>query len=138
MLCAAWSESSKMNKKVLVVEDDLLNRMFLSDSLRAQGFTVREVDDGAQVMDAAREFEPHLVTMDINIPHISGETLIRRLRRDALLHDVPVLAITAYAARQDEDRIRKAGASGYLSKPIALKPFLDSVHGLLSDAAAQG
>jgi len=124
-----------MAKKILVVEDDLLNRMYLSDSLRNQGFDVCEVDDGDHVLEAARSFAPDLVTMDINIPHVSGTSLIRALKRDAALKDIPVLAITAYAARSDETRIRKAGATGYLAKPVALQPLLASVRGLLGEAA---
>ena len=120
-----------MRKRVLVVEDDLLNRMFLADSLRLHGYDVREVDDGAQVMDAVRDYAPDLVTMDLNLPHVSGETLIRRLRRDAKLAGVPVLAITAFASPSDEQRIRQSGADGFMAKPLALRRLLDEVSGLI-------
>ena len=123
-----------MAKKILVVEDDLLNRMFLADSLRLHGYEVREVDDGAQVMDAVRDYAPDLVTMDINIPHISGETLIRRLKRDKAHAGVPVLAITAFASTSDETRIRQAGAAGFMAKPLTLQGLLDQVSGLISSS----
>ncbi|RIV81144.1 response regulator [Aurantiacibacter xanthus] len=120
-----------MTKRVLVVEDDLLNRMFLSDSLRLHGYDVCEVDDGARVMDAVRDYAPDLVTMDINIPHISGETLIRRLRRDAAYATMPVLAITAFASPKDEQRIRQLGADGFMAKPLALRSLLEAVGELI-------
>ncbi|MEN7537921.1 response regulator [Aurantiacibacter flavus] len=121
-----------MTKRVLVVEDDLLNRMFLSDSLRLHGYDVCEVDDGAQVMDAVRDYAPDLITMDLNIPHISGETLIRRLRRDAVYAKMPVLAITAFASPRDEQRILQLGADGFMAKPLALQSLLDAVGNLIA------
>ena len=126
-----------MTKRVLVVEDDLLNRMFLSDSLRLHGYDVCEVDDGARVMDAVRDYAPDLVTMDINIPHISGETLIRRLRRDAAYAKMPVLAITAFASPKDEQRIRQLGADGFMAKPLALRSLLEAVGELIGATESQ-
>lgn len=126
-----------MVHKVLVVEDDLLNRMFLCDALRHHGYDVRVVSDGAHVMEAVREFEPDLVTMDINIPHIPGTTLIRKMKRDGSLRHIPVLAITAYAGPMEEKRICGAGASHYMTKPIAVHSLLESVSGLLAGEAGQ-
>ena len=122
-----------MTKKVLVVEDDLLNRMFLTDCLRLHGYEVREADDGAKVMDAVREYAPDLITMDINIPSISGETLIRRIKRDAALAHIPVLAITAFASVSDEARVRQAGAEGFMAKPLTLQGLLAGVSELIED-----
>ena len=120
-----------MTKRILVVEDDLLNRMFLADSLRLHGHDVIEVDDGAKVMDAVHDFSPDLVTMDLNIPHISGETLIRVLKRDATYARIPILAITAFASPSDERRVRQLGADGFMAKPLALRTLLEEVSGLL-------
>ena len=120
-----------MTKRALVVEDDLLNRMFLCATLEAHGFTVRMVTDGAQVIAAAKEFRPDVIAMDINLPNISGVELIGQLRDDPGFCAVPILAITAYVGRGEESRIRGAGASDYMPKPISIKPFLASIERML-------
>lgn len=120
-----------MAKRVLVVEDDLLNRMLLCAVLKANGFAVEEVTDGAHAIEAARRFEPDLITMDINLPNISGLELIKRVRADDELKHVPVLAVTAYVGRGEESRIRRAGAQDFMAKPISIKPFVAAVNRLL-------
>lgn len=120
-----------VSKRVLVVEDDLLNRMFFSATLEASGFDVRMVTDGADVLEATREFQPDLITMDINLPNISGVQLIKMLRADPAYKETPILAVTAYVGRGEEGRIRRAGASDYMTKPISLRPFLACIDRLL-------
>lgn len=120
-----------MGRRILVVEDDLLNRMFYCEVLQREGYEVREVDDGAVVMDNARAFDPELVIMDINLPHVSGLELIERLKADSKLSEAPVLAITAYVGRVEEQRIREAGAAEYLSKPVSMKTFVNAIERLL-------
>ena len=120
-----------MGQRILVVEDDLLNRMFYCEVLQREGYEVREVDDGAVVMDRARAFDPDLVIMDINLPHVSGIELIERLKADRNLSDAPVLAITAYVGKAEESRIREAGAAEYLSKPVSMKTFVSAIERLL-------
>ncbi|QDM40900.1 response regulator [Altererythrobacter sp. TH136] len=120
-----------MAKRILVVEDNDLNRKLFCDVLRASGFEVEPVADGELVLNAARAFAPDLVIMDIQLPNVSGVDLITAMRRDAGLHTTPVLAVTAYAGKGDEDRIRDAGASGYLSKPVSIGPFMAAVRGLV-------
>jgi two-component system cell cycle response regulator DivK len=122
---------SEMGRRILVVEDDLLNRMFYCEVLQREGYEVKEVDDGAIVMDRARDFDPDLVIMDINLPHVSGIELIERLKADQNLADAPVLAITAYVGRAEEARIREAGAAEYLSKPVSMKTFVSAIQRLL-------
>jgi two-component system cell cycle response regulator DivK len=118
-------------KRILVVEDNDLNRKLFCDVLRASGFEVEPVADGEIVLNAARAFAPDLVIMDIQLGSVSGVDLITAMRRDGALNDTPVLAVTAYAGKGDEDRIRDAGASGYLSKPVSIGPFMAAVRGLL-------
>jgi two-component system cell cycle response regulator DivK len=118
-------------KRILVVEDNDLNRKLFCDVLRASGFEVEPVADGELVLNAARAFAPDLVIMDIQLPNVSGVDLIAAMRRDAALDDTPVLAVTAYAGKGDEDRIRGAGANGYLSKPVSIGPFMAAVRGLV-------
>jgi two-component system cell cycle response regulator DivK len=118
-------------KRILVVEDNDLNRKLFCDVLRASGFEVEPVADGELVMNAARAFAPDLVIMDIQLGSVSGVDLIAAMRRDRALGTTPVLAVTAYAGKGDEERIRDAGASGYLSKPVSIGPFMAAVRGLL-------
>ncbi|ANY18776.1 Polar-differentiation response regulator DivK [Tsuneonella dongtanensis] len=120
-----------MAKRILVVEDNDLNRKLFCDVLRASGFEVEPVADGELVLNAARAFDPDLVIMDIQLPGVSGVDLITAMRRDGALREIPVLAVTAYAGKGDEDRIRDAGATGYLAKPVSIGPFMASVRGLV-------
>ena len=123
-----------MAKRILVVEDNDLNRKLFCDVLRANGFEVEPVADGELVLNAARAFAPDLVIMDIQLPGVSGVDLIAAMRRDAMLNDTPVLAVTAYAGKGDEERIRDAGADSYLAKPVSIGPFMAAVKGLLEKA----
>ena len=120
-----------MTKRILVVEDNDLNRKLFCDVLMASGFTVEPVADGREVMERARLFVPNLVVMDIQLQDISGLDLIASLKGDSALADVPVLAVTAYAGKGDEQRIRDSEAQGYLSKPVSIGPFMAAVKGLM-------
>ena len=120
-----------MAKRILVVEDNDLNRKLFCDVLRASGFEVEPVADGEVVLNAARAFDPDLVIMDIQLPGVSGVDLITAMRRDVALRSIPVLAVTAYAGKGDEERIRDAGATGYLSKPVSIGPFMAAVRSLV-------
>jgi two-component system cell cycle response regulator DivK len=126
-----------MTQRILVVEDNDLNRKLFCDVLRASGFSVESVEDGTAAIECAHHFAPNLVIMDIQLPNISGLDLIASLKRDALLCDIPVLAVTAYAGKGDEDRIREVGAEGYLAKPVSIVPFMTAVRQLLGIAGIQ-
>ena len=117
--------------KILVVEDNALNIKLFCDLLAAHGHQPEAVTDSRFALDAAREFSPDLVITDIQLPHISGLELIRMLREDDKLADVPIMAVTAYSARGDEERIREAGAQAYVSKPISVVRFAETVEQLL-------
>ncbi|WP_419807878.1 response regulator [Sphingomonas sp.] len=120
-----------MAKKVLVVEDNELNLKLFSDLLRAHGHEVVPVRDGREAVAVARDFVPDLIVMDIQMPYVTGFELIVALKADDDLAGIPVMAVTAYAGREDEDRIRAAGAAAYVSKPISLARFMETVNGLL-------
>ncbi|MBD3729232.1 MAG: response regulator [Sphingomonadales bacterium] len=124
-----------MAKRILVVEDNDLNRKLFCDVLRANGYVVEPVADGEGAIPAAKNFIPNLVIMDIQLPHVSGLDVIAAMKRDATLAHVPVLAVTAYAGKGDEERIRDAGAQGYLAKPVSIQPFMAAVRKLLGEAA---
>ena len=125
-------QRSRVAKRILVVEDNRLNLRLFTDVLSAHGFEVEGVDDARRVMERATARRPHGIVMDIQLPHISGLELMAMLRRDPLTRTVPVLAVTAFVGREDEARIRAAGAQGYVSKPIALKPFVAAVTALVA------
>ncbi len=115
----------------MVVEDNDLNRKLFCDVLKANGFEVDPVADGEQVLETARSNSPDLIIMDIQLPGISGVDLIAAAKKDQALKQIPVLAVTAFAAKGDEERIRSAGAAGYLSKPVSIMPFMNAVKELL-------
>ncbi len=120
-----------MAKRVLVVEDNELNLKLFCDLLRAHDFAAEPVADGREAVARAREFEPHLIVMDIQMPHVTGFDLIREMKQDAGLRAIPIMAVTAYAGREDEDRIRAVGANAYVSKPISLARFMEEVRALV-------
>jgi len=118
-------------KRILVVEDNDLNRKLFCDVLVANGFAVEPVADGRDAIDRARSFIPNLIIMDIQLPNVSGLDLITQIKKDSALRSIPVLAVTAYAGKGDEERIRDGGAEGYLAKPVSIGPFMAAVNGLV-------
>ena len=125
-----------MAKRVLVVEDNELNLKLFCDLLRAHGYLVEPVKDGREAVRTARAFLPDLVVMDIQMPHVTGLELIQQMKLDSQLRAIPVMAVTAYSGRDDEERIRAAGANAYVSKPISLARFMEEVRALAPEGAA--
>ncbi len=117
--------------RILIVEDNALNVKLFCDLLAAHGHEPRPVTDGRFALDQAREFGPDLVITDIQLPHVTGLDLIRFIREVEKLKDVPIMAVTAYAAAADEERTRVAGAQAYVSKPISVAKFVAKVNELL-------
>jgi two-component system, cell cycle response regulator DivK len=120
-------------KRILVVEDNDLNRKLFCDVLKANGFEVVPVADGQNVIPTAKKFRPHAMVLDIQLPNVSGLELIVAFRADRTLKSIPILAVTAYAGKGDEDKIRAAGAKDYLAKPVSITPFMAAVRGVLAD-----
>ncbi len=120
-----------MAKKILVVEDNDLNRKLFCDLLRAHDYVTEPVADGREAVGKAREIVPDLIIMDIQMPYVSGMDLIGELKADAALRGIPIMAVTAYAAKGDEERIREAGAESYVSKPISVMKFVAEVETLI-------
>ena len=121
--------------KILIVEDNALNIKLFCDLLAAHGHKTDAVTDSRNALDAAKQFEPDLVITDIQLPHVSGLDLIRKIRKDDQLSEVPIMAVTAYSARGDEERIRAAGAQAYVSKPISEVRFAQTVDELLQNGS---
>ena len=118
--------------KILIVEDNALNIKLFCDLLAAHGHEPQAVTDSRQALGTARDFHPDLVITDIQLPHVSGLELIKLLREDEDLGEVPIMAVTAYAAAGDEERIRATGAQSYVSKPISVARFVAEVDSLLA------
>lgn len=127
-----------MGQKILVVEDNELNLKLFCDLLRAHGYQAEPVRDGREAVERARGFAPDLIVMDIQMPHITGLELIEQIKADEELMAIPIMAVTAYAAKGDEERIRDAGAEGYVSKPISVMRFVEAVGVLLAAAEERG
>ena len=109
-----------MAKRILVVEDNDLNRKLFCDVLKAHGYAVEPCADGLLALDAARQFVPNLIIMDIQLPEVSGLDLTRWIKDDSAIRDIPIMAVTAFAMRQDERLVREAGCEAYMSKPIQM------------------
>ena len=127
-----------MLAKILIVEDNALNIKLFCDLLAAHGHKPEAVTDSRNALDAARHFDPDLVITDIQLPHVSGLDLIRLIRKDEQLAGVPIMAVTAYSAQGDEERIRAAGAQAYVSKPISVVRFAETVDELLKNGHDRG
>ena len=121
----------RLAKRVLVVEDNELNLKLFCDLLRAHDFAAEAVRDGREAVERARAIAPDLIVMDIQMPHVTGYELILEIKADDGLKHIPIMAVTAYAGREDEDRIRAAGADAYVSKPISLARFMQAVGALV-------
>jgi two-component system cell cycle response regulator DivK len=117
--------------KILVVEDNALNIKLFCDLLTAHGHETEGVTDSRDALEAARTFHPDLVITDIQLPYITGIELMELLRADDELKNVPIMAVTAYAAAGDDERFRAAGAQAYVSKPISVMRFAETVDQLL-------
>jgi two-component system cell cycle response regulator DivK len=118
--------------KILVVEDNALNIKLFCDLLTAHGHQPEGVLDSRDALEAARSFKPDLVITDIQLPHVTGLELMELIRNDAELRNVPIMAVTAYAGVGDDERIRAAGAQAYVSKPISVVRFAETVELLLA------
>jgi two-component system cell cycle response regulator DivK len=119
--------ASQPAKKVLVVEDNELNMKLFCDLLDAFGFQTVQSRDGLMAVELARSEKPDLIIMDIQLPEVSGLDLARWIKDDASIKHVPVMAVTAFAMRQDERLVREAGCEAYMSKPIQMAPFISEV-----------
>ena len=124
------SDLSEVAKTVMVVEDNELNLKLFCDLLRAHGYHAEPVTDGREAVARARAVRPDLIVMDIQMPHVSGLELIGTIKADPELGATPIMAVTAYAAKGDEQRIRDSGAEAYVSKPVTVGRFLEAVRGL--------
>ncbi len=116
-----------MNKKVLIVEDNELNMKLFHDLLEAHGIDTVEARSGNTVLERARENKPDLILMDIQLPEVSGLEVTKWLKEDEELSHIPVIAVTAFAMKGDEQKIRDGGCEDYISKPISVNKFIEVI-----------
>ena len=121
-----------MSKTILIVEDNDLNMKLLNDLLQAHGYSTLQTMDGRDVIKIAREHNPDLILMDIQLPKISGLEVTKMLKADDDLKSIPVIAVTAFAMKGDEEKIREGGCEGYIAKPISVLTFLDTISKFLN------
>ncbi len=124
-------------KTVLVVEDNELNMKLFNDLLEAHGYRVLKTRDGLSALDMARTHMPDLILMDIQLPEVSGIEVTKWLKEDDTLRQIPVIAVTAFAMKGDEEKIREGGCEAYISKPISVVSFLQTIDGFLKEQAAE-
>ena len=122
-----------MTKTVLIVEDNELNMKLFHDLLEAQGYETLETREGLSALSMARVHKPDLILMDIQLPEISGLEVTKWLKEDEDLAAIPVVAVTAFAMKGDEERIREGGCEAYLSKPISVGKFIETVRHFLGN-----
>lgn len=120
-------DNSALAKTVLIVEDNDLNMKLFSDLLEAHGYKTLEARTGAQALELACEKIPDLILMDIQLPGFSGLEVTRKIKKNEKLADIPVIAVTAFAMKGDEERIRLGGCEDYIAKPVSVVSFLETV-----------
>jgi two-component system cell cycle response regulator DivK len=120
-----------MAKKILIVEDNDLNLKLFRDLLGANGYDTYETREGIEAIALTRNVQPDLIIMDIQLPEISGLDITRKIKADLEIRHIPVIAVTAFAMKDDEDKIMRAGCEAYLSKPIAIDDFLTTIRRFL-------
>lgn len=123
-----------MAKTVLIVEDNELNMKLFHDLLDAHGYETFQTRDGLEALEIARQHMPDLILMDIQLPEVSGLEVTKWLKEDDALASIPVIAVTAFAMKGDEEKIREGGCEAYISKPISVATFLETVQHFLGES----
>ena len=118
-------------KKILIVEDNELNMKLFNDLLETSGYETRQTREGLKAISIAKKFLPDLILMDIQLPEVSGLEVAKWIKDDDNLSNIPIVAITAFAMKGDKERILDGGCEAYLSKPISINTFLDTIGNLI-------
>ncbi|HEU0157612.1 MAG TPA: response regulator [Stellaceae bacterium] len=121
-----------LRRKILIVEDNVLNMKLFNDLLVANGYDTLQSKDGVEALALARRHRPDLILMDIQLPAVSGLEVTKWIKQDQILRTIPVVAITAFAMKGDEEKIRNGGCEAYIAKPISVAGFLRTVERFLS------
>lgn len=129
-----WAGKVSMAKRVMIVEDNELNMKLFKDLIEASGYETIRTRNGLEALDLARAHQPDLILMDIQLPEVSGLEVTKWIKEDDKLHRIPVIAVTAFAMKGDEERIRQGGCEAYISKPISVAKFVETIKSYLGDA----
>ena len=124
----------RMSHTILIVEDNELNMKLFRDLLEAHGYETLEARTGPEALEALKESRPDLILMDIQLPEVSGLEVTKWIKEDETISSIPIIAVTAFAMKGDEERIRQGGCEAYISKPISVAKFLETVRGYLGEA----
>jgi two-component system, cell cycle response regulator DivK len=124
-------EGLYMSKKILIVEDNELNMKLFHDLLEVHGYETLQTKDGREVIELAKQHRPDLILMDIQLPEVSGLEVTRWIKDDDELKMIPVIAVTAFAMKGDEEKIRSGGCEAYIAKPISVSNFLQTIEKVL-------
>jgi len=116
-----------MAERILIFEDNDLNMKLCNDLLRAHGYETIQTNDGVDAMKLARSERPDLILMDIQLPEVSGLEVAKWLKADDALRSIPIVAVTAFAMKGDEEKIRRGGCEDYIAKPIKVASFIETV-----------
>jgi two-component system cell cycle response regulator DivK len=119
-------------KKILIVEDNELNMKLFHDLLEVHGYETYQTKDGREAIPLAREHHPDLILMDIQLPEVSGLEVTKWIKEDEDLRSIPVIAVTAFAMKGDEEKIRSGGCEAYIAKPISVATFLETIEKVLN------
>ena len=122
-----------MPKTVLIVEDNELNMKLFNDLLEAHGYQTLQTRNGVEAVELTRKHMPDLILMDIQLPEVSGLQVTQWIKDDEALRHIPVIAVTAFAMKGDEEKIRPGGCEAYLSKPISVVKFVETIRNYLGD-----
>jgi two-component system cell cycle response regulator DivK len=125
-----------MAKTILIVEDNELNMKLFHDLLEAHGYKTLQTRNGIDAIAIARRHRPDLIIMDIQLPEVSGLDVTKWLKEDDTLRHIPIVAVTAFAMKGDEERIREGGCEAYVSKPISVALFIETINRFIQPAAA--
>ncbi len=125
------AEGKKRGKTVLIVEDNELNMKLFHDLLEAHDYNTLQTRDGLEALKIARENHPDLILMDIQLPEVSGLEVAKWIKEDETLKSIPIIAVTAFAMKGDEEKIRQGGCEAYIAKPISVSKFLETVERFL-------
>src|SRR5882757_5633161 len=136
--CWGAGRSGEMAKTVMIVEDNELNMKLFHDLLEAHGYQTVGTRNGIEALDLARKHHPDLILMDIQLPEVSGLEVTKWLKEDPELKTIPVVAVTAFAMKGDEERILQGGCEAYLSKPISVGKFIETIRHFLGSAEEVG
>ena len=120
-------------KTVLIVEDNELNMKLFHDLLEAHGYNILQTRDGMEALRIARQHRPDLILMDIQLPEVSGLEVTKWIKEDDQLRSIPAIAVTAFAMKGDEEKIREGGCEAYIAKPISVTSFLATIEEFLSE-----